>query len=44
MAKSPAGDKAILFSSTIAKEEITDIDSIIMEVKTIFDKATERSD
>lgn len=32
------------FSSTIAKEELTDIDSVIMEIKTIFNKATERSD
>ncbi|WP_236712721.1 TetR/AcrR family transcriptional regulator [Peribacillus muralis] len=32
------------FSSTIAKDEITDIDSVINEIKTIFIKATERSD
>lgn len=32
------------FSSTIAKGEITDIDSTISEIKEIFNKATERSD
>ncbi|MCK2012792.1 TetR/AcrR family transcriptional regulator [Peribacillus muralis] len=32
------------FSSTIAKDEITDIDSVINEIKTMFIKATERSD